>query len=489
MESHIDYEKLHSRIEENLNSKAIPALVNFVRVPNVSKHFDKEWRTNGLFKKAAQVCLDYSKEMNIEGLVLDYYEDEGKTPFIFGTVPASNAVTKERPYTVMFYGHLDKQPPMAEKWRQGLHPYEPVIEDEKLYGRGGADDGYNFFSVLSIIKSLQEAKVPHGKMVLFYEFDEESGSDDIIHYLRKFRDRMGEVDMILILDTSSISTNHFTIMSSLKGLVSFDLKVSVLDKSIHSGFTGTAPSSFRIARQLLDRIEDSKTGVMMPELQTEIPADKYQFVKDLVEIMGQTVLTTLPFLPGVDQGISPLEAYLNRSWRPQLELIGQDNIPKLDIAGNVLRDHTLLRFNIRIPPTLSSDQAFEAVKKKLEENPPYNVKVEVTDVGSVTGVNCKAIPEGVQSIIDKHSLKVFGSKLVAAANGGTIGFVKQIAEEMPNSLILITGATLPTSLIHGPNENLDLAFLRRYCKVIGGILADCELRHSAVSSGAEPKKN
>lgn len=178
--------------------------------------------------------------------------------------------------TVFMYGHIDKQPPLTDKWREGLHPYKPVVEGERLYGRGGADDGYAFFSCTSIIKNLQKFKLDKHRIVLFFETDEESGSKDLVHFLKKSKDVIGSPKIAFCLDSGCGDYERFFLTTTLRGCFFFSLKVSVSSEGVHSGvYSGVFPDSFRVARSILDQFEDSKTGNVIPEFFVNVPKDKY----------------------------------------------------------------------------------------------------------------------------------------------------------------------------------------------------------------------
>ena len=465
--------QLTSRVEENLRTLALPALKKFIEIPNLSRQFDAEWNTNGLIPKASQLCLDYAHGLGLQKLSAQLYQDEGTTPFLFGVVEASPGVTA--PKTVVVYGHIDKQPPLTEKWREGLHPHKAVEENGFLYGRGAVDDGYNWFAVLAILKAIEDSGLQHDRFILFFETDEESASKDIPHYLAKFRDQIGDPELMLCLDTSSISEQHFSIASSMRGIINFDVSVKLIENGVHSGYSGIAASSFRVMRDVLDRLEDSKTGkILIPELWLpEVPSDKLLQAQHAAKVLGEKIFKPAPFLEGVEP-VHPdhLEAYLNRSWRPQLEIIGQEGIPSTSICGNVLREETLLRCSLRLPPTINDRAAFGLIKAVLEKDPPYKAKVVVTLSDGGNGFCAKAIPEQVQKVFDSHATRVFGSPIVFVANGSSIPFVSYLQSQLPKTMLMVSGAGLPTSMIHGPNEHLNIRFMERYMTTLAGILVE-----------------
>lgn len=471
-------EDLGKTIEKNLKEFAIPWLKKFVEIPNLSRNFDPEFSSNGLIQKAADLCLEYSKVIDIKGFSAEV-DSSGQTPLIFGEIEASSSDLKE---SMVFYGHLDKQPHMTEGWAEGLHPTKAVEKDNKLFGRGSVDDGYNWFVVLAIVKSYQELGLPHSRMILFFETDEESDSIDIEHYMTKYKSKLSDPapSFLFCLDGGSISPQILALGNSLRGCLTLDLKVKILEAGVHSGVaSGVVPSSFRIARQLLSRIENENTGKMMDQLQVEIPEDKMKQAQMAVQIIGgDTIKNMFPFVKGAHPvSEDALELYLNNTWRPQLELVGQEGIPTKDVCGNVLRSETTLRLSVRTAPTMSSKKAFDIIKETLEANPPYGSEVACTLIDNGDGWACGKLPEKTVELINKHSMQVFGTPTLMLGQGGSIPFIKTIQDSLPETILIVTGLVLPDSCMHGPNECVDLDYMQKFCKCISGFI----LEHSAPS--------
>jgi len=467
----IQYDRLKDQVETNLRTLAIPWLKRFIDIPNLSRNFDPEWETNGLLEQACNLCLEYAQEIGVQGYEARLYKDPGTTPLIFGSIAATKP---EGHKNMMMYGHIDKQPHLTDGWREGLHPFKHVEENGLLYGRGSVDDGYNWFTVLALVKALQQLGIPHDRFILFYECDEESSSKDIPYYLNKFKDTIQVPDVMFCLDATSISRDIFSVSTTLRGCLNFDLKVRVLEKSMHSGVgSGIVPSSFRIARQLLDRIECPKSGKIIDDLQVEIPGDKLEQAVKAAKIQGTGVYDKFCFCKGVQPVSQDVqELYLNNIWRAQLEITGQSGIPLLQHSGNVLREETVLRCSLRLPPTLSGEEAFKTVHALLTQDVPYNAQVEVTSQGAGNGWSANQIPERVVEILDRHNQEIFGNPTLMYGCGGSIPFIKTIQDLLPSTLLFVSGVVLPDSNMHGPNEKIDLEYLTKFAKSLTCFLVD-----------------
>jgi acetylornithine deacetylase/succinyl-diaminopimelate desuccinylase-like protein len=156
--------------------------------------------------------------------------------------------------TLLFYGHYDKQPPFTG-WMEGVGATNPKIIDNKLYGRGGADDGYSTYSTMLALKGLQEQGVKLPRLVMLTEGDEESGSGHMNHYLQTLKAKIGEPFAFFCLDSGALDYDRMWLSTSLRGHFVATLKVSANLGGIHSGtYSGVFPSCYRIARMLINRL-------------------------------------------------------------------------------------------------------------------------------------------------------------------------------------------------------------------------------------------
>ena len=464
----MDRSKASDSIATLWDSEIVPTLSDYIRIPNKSPAFDPAWEANGHMDRAVEMFVAWARKKltAFEGATLDVARLPGRTPLIFIEVPGRG------PGTVLMYGHLDKQPEMAG-WTTG--PWEPVIKDGRLYGRGGADDGYALFAALSALLALKEQGIAHARTVIIIEASEESGSPDLPAYIAHFSDRIGTPDLVVCLDSGCGNYEQLWLTTSLRGMVIGTLTVRVLDEGVHSGAaSGIVPSSFRIARQLLSRIENIETGeITVPQLQVAIPEDRVAQARAAATILGDTVITELPFA-GKTQAMagSNEDAILQKTWKAQLAITAVDGYPAPANGGNVLLPFTTLKLSIRVPPSGDAEAARVAVKTILEAQPPYGAQVTFEAPRGENGWNAPTLAPWLAASLEKASQAAFGKPMAAQGEGGSIPFMGMLGRTFPQTQFVITGVLGPHSNAHGPNEFLDIGYAKKLTVAIASVLAD-----------------
>jgi acetylornithine deacetylase/succinyl-diaminopimelate desuccinylase-like protein len=446
----------------------VPALVKYVEIPAQSPAFDPSWQSNGHIERAVTLIADWIRSQNVRGLSLDVVRLPGRTPVLLADVAGDSTGA------VLLYGHLDKQPPF-EGWRPHLGAWKPVIEDDKLYGRGAADDGYSAFAAVTAIKALQRENVPCARCVVLIEACEESGSYDLPRYIEALKSKIGSPSLVICLDSGCGDYERLWLTSSLRGLVTVDLTASTLTEGVHSGAaSGIVPSSFRVLRQLLSRLEDEKTGqIIPPTLHVDIPAERAQQARTTAEVLGAAAYESFPFELGARPVTDDVyQLLLNRTWRPQLEVTGAAGIPPLDKAGNVLRPSTTLRLSLRLPPTLDAGTAVNTLRALFEQSPPYGAKIVLSSEQATSGWNAPALASWLHDSTQRASRGFFGKDACFMGEGGSIPFMTMLAERFPQAQFVITGVLGPHSNAHGPNEFLHLPTATKLTACIARILAD-----------------
>ena len=455
------------RIAEQWDRDIVPRLVEYIRIPAKSPHFDRNWEAHGHIERVIRLAEEWVRAQPIPGLAVEIVRLPGRTPVLLFEVSGTGAGT------VLLYGHLDKQPEMVG-WRADGGPWTPLIDDGKLYGRGGADDGYAGFAALSALGALTAQRIPHARCVGIIETCEESGSYDLPAYLDALAPRLGNVDLVVGLDSGCGDYERLWMTTSLRGLAAGKLEVQVLTEGVHSGdASGVVPSSFRIARKLLDRLEDSATGWIIPSaFHAQIPSERVAQAAEAAAILGDIVFRKYPFAAGtrpmVDDGA---EALLNRTWRPALSVIGADGLPPIADAGNVLRPITALELSMRLPPPVDGNAATAAMKSLLEANPPHGARVTFEPAQGATGWNAPSTQPWLARALDDASRAVYRKAAAAMGEGGTIPFMAMLGEKFPQAQFLITGVLGPKSNAHGPNEFLHIEYAKRLTACVAHVLA------------------
>ncbi len=477
----MDASKIERFVAGKWDDEIVPQLVEYIRIPNKSPMFDADWVKNGYMDDAVKLMEGWARAQSIPGMMLEVVRLEGRTPLIFIDIPASGPETGDD--CVLLYGHLDKQPEMTG-WDDDLGPWKPVLRDDKLFGRGGADDGYAIYGSLAAIQALQDQGLPHARCVVLIEACEESGSYDLPAYVDHLSDRIGMPSLVVCLDSGCGNYDQLWCTTSLRGLAGGNLTVKVLEEGVHSGdASGVVPSSFRLLRQLLSRIEDTDTGRILPEgLQADVPADRLAQARKCAEVLGTAVYDKFPFLPDMTPMADDLtELVLNRTWRPALSVTGVDGMPSLASAGNVLRPHTAVKLSLRLPPTLDGKAAGEVLKDALLTDPPNGAHITLELEKASTGWNAPAMSPWLEKSVDDASQAFYGRPAMYLGEGGSIPFMGMLGEKFPGAQFMITGVLGPHSNAHGPNEFLHIPMGKRVTACVARVIAD----HHAASLRGE----
>jgi acetylornithine deacetylase/succinyl-diaminopimelate desuccinylase-like protein len=458
-------------IADAWDRSVVPTLSEYIRIPNKSPNFDPQWQQHGHMDRAAELLRKWCEAHALPGMEVEIVRLPGRTPLLFIDVPATG--DKSGDDCVLMYGHMDKQPEFTG-WSAGLDPWQPVLREGRLYGRGGADDGYAVFGSLLALRALAEQKIPHARCVILIEGSEESGSIDLPPYIEALAARIGEPSLVVCLDAECGNYDQFWCTATLRGNLTGTLRVDVLHEGVHSGMaSGIVASSFRIVRALLDRIEDSATGKLrIDALYPVIPEDRQRQARAAAAALGADVHRKLPFVEGVQPVVNdPYELLLNSTLRPTLSVTGVDGIPTLRNAGNVLRPYTALKLSFRLPPGVDSNAAAQAVKQTLERDPPYGARVTFDIDSSQGGWSAPATAPWLEAAIQSASRTYFGRDAMYMGVGGTIPFMGMLSEKFPRTQFLVTGVLGPHSNAHGPNEFLDIETGKRVTACVAHVVA------------------
>jgi acetylornithine deacetylase/succinyl-diaminopimelate desuccinylase-like protein len=473
-----DSEIALAQVSDAWDHQIVKALSHYIEIPAKSPNFDRNWKVNGFLEQSLRDAAEWIERQRVPGLTVEVVHLGDRTPVLFFELPASGTSIEE---TVWFYGHMDKQPEFSG-WRSDLGPWTPKYEDGKLFGRGGADDGYAVYSAIAIIQALQSQGAPHPKIVGLIETCEESGSVGIEAYLDLFGPRIGQVGLVACLDSGAGTYDQLWLTSSLRGMATGTLKVEVLDEGVHSGAaSGIVPSSFRVMRRLMDRLEDSQTGRLLPaSFHCEVPVSELNEARATAEILQEQLFNRFPWKRHDCGGVSspvlpvtsdPVEALINRTWRPALSVTGADGFPAVTDAGNVLRPYSAFKLSLRLPPVVDAAKAIHELKSLLEAEVPYQARVTFEPLNFATGWTAPSMETWYRSALDDASQRYFGAPCGFIGEGGTLPLMSIIAKAFPNAQIMMCGVQGPKSNAHGPNEFLHVPYAKKLTAAVASVIA------------------
>jgi acetylornithine deacetylase/succinyl-diaminopimelate desuccinylase-like protein len=464
----MDLKRLSSFVGSTWDSSIIERLTAYVRIPNKSPDFDPDWEKHGHMEAAVQLMAEWCRLQPLPGARVEIRRLPGRTPLLLIDIPG------ELPGCALLYGHLDKQPEFTG-WLPGLGPWQPVIREGKLYGRGAADDGYAVFSSLTAIAALKDQQVRLPRCVVLIEACEESGSEDLPAHLAALGSAIPEPSLVVCLDAECGNYDQVWCTTSLRGNLIGTLTVRVLTEGVHSGMaTGIAPTPFRILEQLLARIENPVTGdLLLDDLHVTLPADRRAQAAVAAQVLGASVAGKLPWAKGV-QAVSndPAELIINSTWRATLAVTGADGLPPTATAGNVLLPQITVKISLRTPPTCDAPRAAQTVREALERDPPYGAEVRFEPGGANTGWNAPTFAPWLEQSISRASQVIYGRDAVNIGCGGTIPFMGMLGERFPHTQFFITGVLGPHANAHGPNEFLHIEYAKKLTACVSLVLAD-----------------
>lgn len=439
---------------QDFERDAVETLTAYAAIPSLSPMFDERWAASGHIEEAIQLLAEWARARALGSFDVRIHRLDGRTPVLVVTVEQ----TDEGAGTAVLYGHLDKQPPLGD-WSHGLEPFVPVRRGDRIYARGIADDGYSTFSALLAIEAMEAHGIAHSRCVVLIEASEESGSPDLDAYLDHLKDHLGEVELMICLDSGALTYDRLWVTTSLRGVLNVEVNIKVLAQGQHSGSaSGVVPSSFRILRQLLDRLEDAATGeVLVPELRADIPIEQVSAARAVAEEFGDIIARELPTLEGVElMGLNAEERILRRTWYPTLSIVGMGDIPAPNIAGNVLRPQTTCVLSFRLPPNVDANVAKNAVEKILTSDVPSSAKVALSHWNTGSGWVAPPLAPWLSLALDNASTAAFGRPAGFTGEGGSIPFLASLARRYPKVQFVATGVLGPQSNAHGIDEMIDL---------------------------------
>ncbi len=444
-------------IDAAWEGKILPALSEYTRIQCLSPAFDAQWAERGAILEAAKLLQSWAEEQDGD-LHTEIVQLPGRTPLLL----IENGGSGD---PILIYGHMDKQPPLGD-WRPGLAPFEPVREGDLLYGRGTADDGYALFAAVT---GLLAADGGRGRVVILIEASEESGSPDLSAYVEHLRERIGTPSLVICLDSGCLSYDRLWLTSSLRGNLVASVRVDVLTEGVHSGMAGgVVPSSFRILRKILSRVEDEATGAILlpPLLGHGIPDD---LRASLTASGREFAENTLPTVDGLRlAGTTTADQLVAKAWSAALEVTGMDGVPAVRDGGNVLRPFTTAKISLRLPPDVDAQLAADALISAIATDEGAHVTIDLE--GAANGWLAPPLDEEKTAALDRASQASFGHPVGFHGEGGTIPFLADLKRSFPRTQFVATGVLGPHSNAHGPNEFLHIPMGKAVTRAVAELL-------------------
>ena len=453
--------------EKILNNSIIPNLSTFIRIPNTSPFFDKNWDTDNLLLNAATHLYSYAVSLQLKEASINLYKDPNFTPLIYITIPSNKPNNSK---SILFYGHMDKQPPNTG-WDKNKGATIPVIENNRLYGRGAADDGYSIFAALNCIKLCQNFNLTYPDIYILIEGAEESTDSHLQYYFNKLLEEKkipSDLSLFLCLDNGCLDYERIWITSSLRGYAGLDVKIQTLTKDLSDlkTYTGIIPDNAFIMKEILNNIQNNKNGDILIEEckipEENIPENRLNEMKRVASILKDKYIKDFPLY----ENTTPLsdDVYtliFNKGWKPSMNLCGIDGI-NFDRFSNKLNKEIYFNLSMRLPPLVDSEKAVNAISEKILEKKYFNCNIETSNFDKSDGWNLNSLSDRTKNILNNASKIFFNNEIEFLSEGGSIPFVNYLQSKLANTEIVCTGVCGMDSNEHGPNESIDLIALKKF---------------------------
>jgi cysteinylglycine-S-conjugate dipeptidase len=353
--------------------------------------------------------------------------------------------------TVLLYAHHDVQPSgPAEDWDSD--PFEPDVRNGRLYGRGSADDAAGIITHWQALTYFSRLQPDLGGLgvVLFIEGEEESGSPTFEALLDQHRDTLA-ANVIIVADSDNPSPDIPALTTSLRGIVGVTVTVTTGKFPLHSGmFGGVVPDALTALIRLLATLHDDQGDCVVS---VDLPEGRPSQHVDESKLRAEAGV--LPDVSFIGSGSVSDRLW----WKPAVTITGFD-APATAVASNTLWPEASARVSMRVPPTVSPDEAYEALRAHLTTHAPWGVSVSFSAVETGPGfVGTTDHPH--VALFAGCAESVFGNPLRFQGVGGAIPFISLLSRVFPAAAVLVTGVEDQESRAHGTNESVDMGMLAR----------------------------
>jgi cysteinylglycine-S-conjugate dipeptidase len=424
----------------------LQTLVRMSRIPSVSA----QGFPPAEVRRSAEAVADALRQAGIDNVSL--LEVPDVHPYVYG-----DWLHKPGAPTLLLYGHHDVQPPgRPEKW---LSPaFEPVEREGRLYGRGTADDKGGVMTHVAAVASYLQATGELPCNVRFVvEGEEEIGSENLGTFLTLYGERM-KADFIVLSDTANFDTGIPALTYQLRGIVTVDVEVRVLERPLHSGmWGGPIPDPTQVLSRLIADLQGKKGEINVPGLYKKVakPSPRQRARLRKLAYNDRKFKKDAGLLKGIALAGEPAYTVYERIWtRPSLTVIAMESHP-LQGSSNQIVDSARARLSLRTVPDMDGKEAGRLLVKTLTAAPPHGVHVDARVVGTTPWWSTD--PEGPAFEAARRALKAgYGKETAMVGAGGSIGFVQPFADLLGGAPCLLMGVEDPPCNAHSENESLHL---------------------------------
>ena len=434
-------ENIINYLKDNFDAY-LDELKDYIRIPSIS--------TLDTHKDKMVECAGYvAKQFESAGMEKVKIFPTERHPLVYG-----EWLKQPGKPTVLIYGHYDVQPvDPIELWVSD--PFEPRIEDGKIYARGANDNkGQNFVHLKAVEAFMKVTGSLPVNVKFLFEGEEEIGSESLAEFLKTEQELL-KCDCIMISDTSMYAPNVPTITYGLRGLLYMEVEVTAANRDLHSGsFGGAVANPINELAKMISKLHDKKGKIAIPNFYKNVQLPSKQerenfkklkfsdkaYAKDLVvkELSGEKGFTTL-----------------ERLWvRPSLDCNGIIGGFTEKGAKTVLPSKAMAKISMRLVPNQDPEKIAKEFAKFFKSISPESVTTVVRKLHFGPPAVAPLDSAGINAASNALA-KAFGKKTVFTREGGSIPIVVDFMKQLKAPAVMM-GLGLDSDDIHSPNEHFRL---------------------------------
>jgi len=433
---------VRSYIESN-KERFLEELFSLISIPSISAKQEHKPDMEACARRWTEVLLSSGADNAI------VMPTKGN-PVVYG----ERIISPELP-TVLVYSHYDVMPvEPLDLWKSD--PFKAEIRDGRIWARGADDDkGQAMMQVKGFETAIKEGLL-NCNVKFIFEGEEEIGSPSLEDFCKENKELL-KADIILVSDTSMVSSDIPSLTTGLRGLAYWEIEVTGPNRDLHSGhFGGAVANPINVLCKLMADIQDENGRITIPgfyddveelspaerEMIAQIPFDeeKYKAAIEVKALFGE-------------KGYSTLE---RNSCRPTFDLCGIWGGYTGEGSKTVLPSKAYAKMSTRLVPHQDYHKIIELMEKYIESVAPDYVTVKIRPTHGGQGYVCP-IDIPAYKAAERAMETGFGKKPLAVRRGGSIPIIATFEEVLGLKTILM-GFGLEENGIHSPNESCRLDF-------------------------------